>query len=275
MSHILKNEFEKVVEPMKIWKPLILASFTGATLCLADGSSSYDRKKINETPDLVQTCAAAKFYKGGGLYCGPVAVSDSLVWLIQKQLLSYPYSSPEDHYALVKTLAQDAYLKTDKHKGTGAYSLTAGLHTFLSERGVDNFVIKHTGWRACKGMFNDEAALTPEWIEENISGNYVQWLNIGWYRREKDHLYRVGGHWLTVVGYRAGKCYALDPSPRNGARKQVHRFKLYKAKQIELRGEAQGLPETSEGMLEIRNGMTLKSTADVCLIDSSVSLNIY
>jgi hypothetical protein len=260
---------------MRIRRHLFLAFVIAARLCPADDPSAYDRRKIDGTPDLVQTCAAANFYKNGGLYCGPVAVSDSLVWLIKKGLLPYPYSRPEDQYSLVKKLASDEYLMTEKHKGTGAYSLTAGLDAFLSKLGVENFAIKHSGWRSCKSVFDDPADLTPEWIKNNISGNRVQWLNIGWYRREKDHLYRVGGHWLAVVGYRDGKCYALDPSPRNGENKKVHRLTISKAGRIDLRGEPQGLPATSEGMFEIESGMVFKRTADVCLIDSSVSLNIH
>jgi len=259
---------------MKIKKQLVLALFITANICIANEPSSYDQKKINGTPDLEQNCTAAKFYKNGGLYCCPVAVSDSLVWLIKKDLLSYPYSTPKDQYSLVKKLATDEYLKTDTHKGTGAYSLTSGLQAFLSKYGVKNFTIKHCGWRSCKSIFNDQADLTPEWIKDNISGNRVQWLNIGWYRKEKNHLYHVGGHWLTVVGYRSNKCYALDPSPRNGKKKKVHILTISKAKQVNLRGETTGLPETSEGMFEIKNGMIFKSTADVCLIDSAVSLNI-
>jgi hypothetical protein len=240
----------------------------------ADAPSSYDRKKIDETPDLVQTCAAANFYKDGGLYCGPVAVSDSLVWLIKKELLSYPYSNTEDQYSLVKMLATDKYLKTNKHEGTGVYSLTTGLQIFLNDYGVTNSTIKHSGWRACKDEYQDQQDVTLEWIESHIKGTRVEWLNIGWYRREGKVLRRVGGHWLTVVGYRNNTCYALDPSPRNGKKKVVHKLSISPAVTRDLNGNFKGLPATSEGMLEIKRGFKLKSIADICLIDSAVSLQI-
>lgn len=247
---------------------------TSAVPLDASGIPSGEWDKITGTPDLVQTCKAAEFYKRGGFYCGPVAVSNSLIWLGQQKLLPSAYPSPDDQYALVKQLVTDAYLKTDQHKGTGPYSLTTGLQAFLSDIGVDAFTLQHRGWRSCPKDVHDGSALTPAWIEEQISGRHVQWLNIGWYRKEADHLFRAGGHWLTVVGYRGGTCYVLDPSPRNGIPKQVHAITLSTAPEIALRGGTKGLPDTTAGMLEIKQGFIFKSIADVCLVDSSVSLHI-
>ncbi len=255
-------------------KKLSILLFTTALLFDVSGASTYSQDKIKETPDLVQSCKAANFNMNGDIYCCPVAVSDSLIWLSKKKLIPYNYTRPEDQYSLVKQLVKDKYLKTDFHKGTGVYSMTIGLQAFLIDLGVKDFTIQHSGWRQCKSEFNDKSKLTMKWIEENIKGNHVQWLNIGWYRKDKKHLYRVGGHWLAVVGFRGDKLYVLDPSPRNGENKVVHRLTISKTKNIALKGDTKGLPETSDSMLEIKNGFKFKRTADVCLIDSSVSLNI-
>lgn len=254
-------------------KSIIISIILGVFL-YAHADSTYDKDKINNTPDLMQSCKSAHFNNDGALYCCPVAVSDSLVWLSYKKLIPYQYKKPEDQYALVKLLAGNEYLGTDSKEGSGVYSLTTGLNKYLTEQDVKNFEIKHSGWRTCKQDFHDDANLTLEWIENNIKDNHVQWLNIGWYRKDKDYLYRFGGHWLTVVGFKGGKCYALDPSGRNGESKMVHRLSIENARKYNLKGETEGMPETSDGMLEIKSGFRFKDGADICLIDSSVSLNI-
>lgn len=235
---------------MRITTQTIIFSAIVAHLCFADESTSYDSKKISETPDLVQSCEAADFQNNGADYCCPVAVSDSLVWLSKKKLFPRPYRKPEDQYSLVKELTREKYLNTDKHEGTSVYSLTTGLQTFLNDRGVTNSAIKHSGWRPCKAEYQDQQDVTLEWIENHIKGTRVEWLNIGWYRQEGKVLRRVGGHWLAVVGYHNKTCYALDPSPRNGEKKVVHKLSISPTVTRDLRGDYKGLPATSEGMLE-------------------------
>jgi hypothetical protein len=64
---------------------------------VADGAEG---SKVAETPDLVQTCRAAGFFKGGSDYCGPVAASNSLVWLARRGALAGEFEKPGDQYAL-------------------------------------------------------------------------------------------------------------------------------------------------------------------------------
>ncbi len=43
---------------------------------------------------------AAGFFKGGSDYCGPVAASNSLVWLARQGALAGEFEKPGDQYAL-------------------------------------------------------------------------------------------------------------------------------------------------------------------------------
>jgi hypothetical protein len=47
--------------------------------------------KIRDTPDLMQSLPAAALPEGGIAHCGPVAVSNSLVWLARH---GYPQLAP-------------------------------------------------------------------------------------------------------------------------------------------------------------------------------------
>lgn len=234
----------------------------------------FNFQKIKSTPDLVQTCKEANFSKNGSFYCAPVAVSNSLVWLSKNNLIPLKLTDRFDQYNLVKKLAKDKYFRTDTHKGTGVNSLTKGLDKYLNSIGVKNYKISHSGWRVCKDKYNNDNQLDIKWINENISGNQVQWLNIGWYRENNGKMYRFGGHWLTVVDYYKRKCYVLDPAPRNGIKKKTHLLTIGLSPEYKLRGKTKGLPSTSKGMLKIEKGFNFKDGTDLCLIDSSVSLLI-
>jgi hypothetical protein len=85
---------------------------------------------------------------------------------------------------------------------------------------------------------------------------------------------RFGGHWLTVVGWRDGKCLVCDPSPRNGVARKVHALVIRPAPKFALSGKPRGLPESSGGMLEIAGGFVVKKGADLCLIDGAVALAV-
>lgn len=267
------KQFKQAAFKMKC-SYLFFILFLTMTHLSVHASQGLNLKKIQQTPDLVQTSRAAGFYKSGSHYCAPVAVSNSLVWLSLNKRIPVSLENPQDQYDLVKKLASNNYLRTDKHNGTGPNSLTKGLDKYLSSIGLKNYTINHSGWRICRDKYNSGQPLDIDWIKENISGSAVQWLNIGWYRLKKGKMHRFGGHWLTVVEYHRNRCYALDPAPRNGIEKKTHLLTLEPSPEYKLTGKTKGLPKTSKGMFQIVKGFNFKNGTDLCLIDSAVSLQI-
>jgi len=149
-----------------------------------------------------------------------------------------------------------------------------GLDAYLSSIGVRKFSIVASGWRVVGRKYESGRRLDRGWIEENISGKRVEWLNIGWYRRESGGMLRFGGHWLTVVGWRNGKCLVCDPAPRNGVARKVHELVIRPAPEFALSGKIRGLPASSRGMLGIAGGFVVKKGTDLCLIDGAVALAV-
>ena len=166
-------------------------------------------EKVVGTPHFYQCDPRAKFPEEGRNYCGPTAVSDSLVYLAGHgfpKLLPEGNTDPtETQIALIKQLAD--YMNTDPTVGTNAGHACDGIKKYVEASGYTCKSIEFRGWaRLTKEMATyATASLAPmKWIKEGASGSHsAAWLSLGWYvsGTKPNEWKRVGGHWVAVVGY--------------------------------------------------------------------------
>ncbi len=255
--------------------------FLGVFICHAAPPVVSDVSLADQIPDLVQTDPKGKFARGGKSFCGPVAASNSLVWLkTGKKSDDFNFQ-----YSVVNKLASAEYMKVDPVDGIGAKGLIRGVSRYVEKDiGDSDFVLKYQGWRSTpKEHFTGVRDPQVKWIQGFVGMRKTAWINLGWYSydAEKDEYVRVGGHWVTVVGYgvdEKGKpnermIVIHDPSPRTGADPNDYVF-LSDIKTGTLLRKNGSRYRSASGLLKMGGGMHIKSSADVALIDGVVGLDL-
>lgn len=219
---------------------------------------------INDIPDFTQSQIRGWRHHNGSQYCGPVAVSNSLYWM----------SAMNGNQAdLVKALASRRYMNTDVTRGTSTANLLNGVHAIAIDLfgGYDS--LAYQGWKFHPAKYSTGVDIPDfSWITEGIANDSTVWLNVGWYRydRNTDVYYRLDGHWVTLVGYDDDILILHDPAPRAGlkfANEYVHTSSIRSGV---LAGSVAGLPRSASGYLLLGEGMHIKSIADVAIIDGAV-----
>lgn len=160
---------------------------------------------ISSIPDYYQRDTAFGNFPGkGATYCGPAAVSNSLIWLSEHgypSLLKSNGNKYRDQHDLIALLGSPEYMNAN-NGGATVESFCRGLKKYLHECGV-NGKIESEGMYDVSNEFRSEKKVPDFNRIKLISGNEVAWLNIGWYKfNPKTKTYtKTGGHWVTVVGY--------------------------------------------------------------------------
>ncbi len=253
----------------------------GVTISHAAPPVASDISLVDQIPDLVQTDPKGKFARGGKSYCGPVAASNSLVWLksgSKSTDLNFQYS-------VVNKLASDEYMKVDPVNGIGASGLIRGVNRYVrNDIGDDDFILKYQGWRSTpKGYFTGVREPQIKWIQSFVGPRKTAWINLGWYtyNAEADEYVRIGGHWVTVVGYGVDEngqpneqmIVIHDPSPRTGSDPNDYVL-LSELKTGTLLKKDGSRYRSASGLLKMGGGMHIKTSADVALIDGVVGLDL-
>lgn len=272
-------------------RSLILFSYclSFAFLCAEESNaprtkaSTTDISAIDQIPDLVQTDPAGNFARGGRSFCGPVSVSNSLVWLQAGS--TGPFTNRKTQYDMVNLLASPDYMNADPVEGVGPVKVIRGVKRFVeTDLGDSSFKLSYQGWRSTpKNHFSGVREPELEWIRSFVGRGKSAWINLGWYRHDKqtNEYERVGGHWVTVVGYGAeesGKpndqiLVIHDPSPRTG--KDPNDYVLFtKLKSGTMAGSSSRKPRPAKGFYLMEGGMHIKSTADVAIMDGVVGLDL-
>ncbi|MEB2310868.1 MAG: hypothetical protein OZ921_02370 [Sorangiineae bacterium] len=239
-----------------------------------------------DTPDLTQTDAALGLPGNGNSYCGPVAVSNSLMWLAAN---GYPLLAPdgetprEQQVELVRLISSQKYMATGPRSGTGPMGLMHGLDRYVRRAGYVVTRLEYEGWRQHPYEFTrHEPHPNLEWIASGLGPRGAAFVHVGWYAPSPhaEAYRRKGGHWLSVVA--AGKDEAgsdapdvlvlHDPAPyQDGGPKSV----FARARRIEggwmLDGKA-AFP--AKGYYELTGGMALKEAGEVAIIDGAVVLEL-
>ena len=238
---------------------LLLLAYLPSPL-LAAGNTAY----INEIPDFTQSRITGWQYRHGSEYCAPVAVSNSLMWMTDLS---------SEQADLAKLLASGRYMNTDIWKGTTTTKLLRGVDAIARDLLGGYVSLEYQGWKKHPVQFSTGTKVPDiHWITDGISKDSAVWLNVGWYQydRVNDIYHRVGGHWVTLVGYDDSILIIHDPAPRAGqsfANEHVYTARIGSGI---LTGRLSGLPRPARGYLLLGKGMHLKSIADVAIVDGAV-----
>ncbi|MBW1989186.1 MAG: hypothetical protein JRI97_06535 [Deltaproteobacteria bacterium] len=252
-------------------------------------------EKAETTPDMVQTDQNARLPARGMAYCGPVAVSNSLVWLSRHGYaeLIPPLDKKRTmtQAQLASLLALEKYMDTSLKHGTSPAELLEGLEKFLADRGFSSASLKYQGWRSVPERFiASKGPPSMDWIKKGLLGDSAVWLNVGWYDLDKETktFHRRGGHWVTLVGY--GKNAAGKPDPfvlavhdpatrrkpgKDKAPRRRHDFVV--AEPIAsgtLAGKIKPLPVDAAGYYILGGELHVQHDADYALLDGAVVLTL-
>jgi hypothetical protein len=253
-------------------------------------SQIISSERLDSTPDLMQSLPEAKLPRNGYTYCGPVAVSNSLIWLSRN---GYPKLAPPDckepigQGSLALQLAQ--YFHTTGGKGTSPTMLLNGINKYVSDRGYKVKSLQYEGWQQHPKAFSvpgeDTAAASEDidWIKRGLVGHSAVWLMIGWYKYspKTDTYSPYAQHWVSLVGCgkdKAGKpdpdiLIIHDPAPRSGA------ILSHDYVRVERLGggafaKGSGRPKSAAGWYKLGGDLKIKKGADCGLIDGAVVLQL-
>jgi hypothetical protein len=168
------------------------------------------------------------------MYCGPVAVSNSLMYLIGNTIFqdTFPYlQSKSDQHTLICKIASPQYIGTGR-QGTSPSGICNGVDKFLLDNNHSGATLSYYGWRpvAAKYHKNTRADLTS--IEKIVEKPHTAiWLNFGWYTNQKDsnQYIRTGGHWVTLINFLHSDSLAIvvhDPATRRTGNDTINLTRL-------------------------------------------------
>jgi hypothetical protein len=290
-----------VTRPMR-WLLLVLVSLWTSTA--AAEAPAVCTAKIAATPDFCQTDEAGGFDNGGRKYCGPVAVSNSLVWLSQNGFpkLLQPANSPSDsnngngsangdHKAdaqkaaqieLIRTLGSPNFMSTEGRDGTSATRLMRGLKKYVTEHGYQIEQLEYRGWSNVSKSFKPTGELPSlDWMKQHIAEpGGAAWINIGWYNFDETtkKYQRTGGHWITLVGYGVnaeGKpddsvLIVHDPSRRTGPGIVTHHMRVTKISEGKLIDDPHKQSTDAAGRHKVVDGFVIKQGNNAAVLDGAV-----
>ena len=236
--------------------------------------------KVALMPDLCQTDEAfGRLPYGGRSWCGPTAFANVLVALDRgglDRLIPGDVGSKEQLFSLLEELGGPRYLKTTK-SGTGPITAMRGITRFLGDRGYEA-AVQWKGWRN-GGEYSLGELVDEPWLIEGVGGASNLVVNVGWYTRNSDaNVYRrVGGHYMTVVGYRRTgdqiTWLVQDPAPRSGPGKITHDVRLVKIESGTLAPGQNRQPRPAAGHFLLK-GIVVKRIADVGILDGAIRLTV-
>lgn len=219
---------------------------------------------INEIPDFTQSNIKGWRYANGAEMCAPVAVSNSLVWMT---------GMDGDQANLIKLLASSRYMNTDAWKGTKTTDILLGVHTIAMDFNGGYTSLEYQGWKKHPRQFSTGIEVPDiHWMIDGIGAGSAVWLNVGWYRYDwrHDKYYRVGGHWVTLVGYDDSVLIIHDPAPRAGHLFANEYVQTSIIQHGALVNRKDSLYRSAKGYLLLGEGMHIKSTADVAIVDGAI-----
>lgn len=253
------------------------------------GQKGFPRVFVREAsryPDLTQTDLRARFSLGGWFHCGPVAVSNALIWFRERGIRfgpSFPQGrGPEDQIEVARTLGRAGYMDTRfGNGGTTVHDFVTGLDRYLADYALDRFSILYMGWGAVPERFaTGKRAPDLEELCRAFSEGGAVFLDLGWYRQDRSgKMYRRdGGHWVTLVGYRWPEGHKLpellihDPAPWSGKDPATHIVHLEESERVMFGTVSGELVGSMEPYARIAGGLSFKRGAEIALIEGAVVL---
>ena len=251
--------------PMNLRILLLITAWLCTNLAAA-GS----RRLHHEIPDFTQTQVRGAEFGNGHQFCAPAAVSNSLIWLGRRKV---------DQLELVTMLASDGYMNTSVKNGTGTSGVLRGVDRYANEKLGGYRTLSYQGWRRHPKRFSTRIRVpTLKFIQRGVARRSAAWLNVGWYRanRKTGEYQRIGGHWVTLVGYdlRNDQLIINDPSPRAGTAGSNEYVTFQVLRRGRLTGKKSGLPADAQGYLQLNRGMHMHRKADTAIVDGVVLLEL-
>lgn len=262
-----------------------------ALLLLLHGPSqaaTYDTSRLSQFPDFSQTDPALGLPGGGTHYCVPVATANALVWYAKERgytdlLPVRGLSMTEKVSAVAKKLGTSRYMSTAPKGGTSHVKFMSGLSAFIADAGYSSKIFFQGRWRLpSKYGRIDVAAPALETIQDKFSSGSAVFLSIGYYQHgdRPGELKRLGGHFVTVVGYGVDErgnvdrdmVVLHDPGDRrspNVKKRYLRLEKLRNGRFVDRRG---GETDASEH-LKISEGMRLRDGI-VGVVDAVIALDL-
>jgi hypothetical protein len=285
-----QNKVSNPVDPSTQHKQQAPASSNTLFLPLVSKASSSAAyiEKINSIADYLQTDPAYGGLPGGGLqYCGPTAVSNSIMWLDNNgfnNLVANTQDRKRDQFDVITVLGSPSYMNTSSVDGTGVNQMLIGTKNYILARGYQYIRLQYEGWRYHSPEFATGITIPDmQWINNGVRGNSSVWLNIGWYtyNAESDLYVRTGGHWVTLVGYGYdgyidNPTYLIVHDPARGSTNGINNY--YLLPQViasgTLTGNYTGLPRSANGYFKIVQGIYLGSPSKAAIIDGAIVLEM-
>ncbi len=244
--------------------------------------------KINAIPDHTQTDPSHGGLPGGGkAFCGPVAISNVLMWLADngfERLAPNSGDRKADQINMIRILGDREYMKTNLKSGTGTKGMVRGVTKYMKERGLSYKRLEYQGWRTHpRSAETGQKRPRPAWLQKGVRGLGGTFLNLGWYtyKAGTDTYYRIGGHWVTLVGYghdgkKPNDQYLIvhDPGTKDG--KKFHNsYVRYKALSSgTLDGKKKGLPRPAAGYYALPGELKIHRKADFAILDGALVLEM-
>lgn len=247
--------------PITPVRSLIALSALLLNVPAAAGASRF----IEGIPDFTQTQVEGAAYGNGRQFCAPAAVSNSLAWLLPQRT---------NQKRLVVQLASEGYMNTSLKNGTGTSGVLRGVSRYAQETFGGYRTLSYQGWRKHLSSFSTGVRVpTLPFIGRGVGKRSAAWLNVGWYKvnRTSGEYERIGGHWVTLVGYDFDKQLLIlnDPAPRAG-HDSSERVRFHELTGGRLVGKKTGLPTSAKGYLQLGRGMHLHPKADTAIVDGVV-----
>ncbi|MBN2191366.1 MAG: hypothetical protein JW751_01000 [Polyangiaceae bacterium] len=243
-------------------------------------------------PDLTQSDPRLGLPLDGASHCGPVAVSNALVWLAEHgypALLPHGATRDDRQIAAVRALAGRSYMATNPTGGTGTIGLLRGLERWVIDRGYRIAALEYAGWRAHHPR-HATGRRVPDlpWLEQHLAAGGVAFLHVGWYRpptRWELAYERRGGHWLTIARAvpsadaasrdapsEVGELWLRDPAPYGGTTPSMEHVRVARLPSGWLL--ADGGRIAAKDALILGEGMLLKREEDLAIVDGAVVLRV-
>ena len=192
---------------------MVLALLTGPVQ-----AASYDTSRMDQFPDFAQTDPALGLPGGGTHYCVPVATANALVWYARERgytdLLPVKGMSLTEKVATVaRQLGESRYMSTAPKGGTSHVKFMQGLSSYITDAGYSSKITYRGRWRMPKKYGRVEVGAPDIYsIQNRFSSGSAVFLSIGYYKEgvRPGELKRIGGHFVTVVGYGVDKNGNVD-----------------------------------------------------------------
>ncbi|MEW5820122.1 MAG: hypothetical protein AB1782_08005 [Cyanobacteriota bacterium] len=184
--------------------------------------------RVDQTPDFKQI--NKKLPGGGAVCCGPVAVSNAIMWLSKN---GYPeLTNKKSQLEIIKELI--VYLKTNAYdNGTTVSDMCNGLDKLVRDKGYKIKNLEYQGYWPCSRKYHSNKVPDLKQITEALKKKSLVVFNIGRYERsvnEKTGKVKYdydNGHYIVLTGFRKkGNNIELLINDSAKSSKQVEVLKL-------------------------------------------------